>query len=111
MKKVKYYKKIIKDKIYFSECWGEPLDVSLPNGKTLHLVCEFIRGDGWRITDMETGLLSQNKYISSKKELTEYIKDKNFLSALSKATNGKYYERQKDELNQFLESRTCLMSI
>lgn len=105
MKKVKYYKKIRKYKeIWFSEGWGKPLDVSLPNGKTLHLVCEFIRGDGWRITDRETGLLAQNKYIRNKEELTKYIKDRVFLSFFSRITNSEYYEKQRDELRQFLEN-------
>ena len=52
MKKVKYYKKMKKGKkIWYSESWGEPLDVALPNGKILHFACEFYRGDGWYITD------------------------------------------------------------
>ena len=104
MKKVKYYKKIKKDKkIWFSESWGEPLDVSLLNGKTLHLVCEFIRGDGWKITDSETGLLAQTKGIPTKKQLMEYVKDKDLLVAFSRITNTEYYARQKDELTEFLK--------
>lgn len=104
MKKVKYYKKIKKDeKIWFSESWGEPLDVSLLNGKTIHLVCEFIRGDGWYITDRKTGLLSQNKHIPNKKELTKYLKDENLLEALSRIMDTEYYQKQKDELTEFLK--------
>ena len=40
MKKVKYYKKNTdRKKHWFSESWGEPLDVVLPNGKVLHFAC------------------------------------------------------------------------
>lgn len=105
MKKEKYYKKMIKDKhVCYSESWGEPLDVALSNGKILHFACEFYRGDGWRITDKETGLLAKTKRIPNKRALTEYINDKNFLAALLRITSTEYYERQKDELKQFLES-------
>ena len=102
MKKVKYYKKMKEDKkIWYSERWGEPLDVALPNGKILHFACEFYRGDGWHITDRETGLLSQNKCIPNKKELIQYIKD--YLPAFSIATGTEYYKSQKDELKKFLK--------
>ena len=72
--------------------------------KILHFACEFYRGVGWRITERETGLLTQNKYIPNKRALTEYINDKNFLAALLRITSTEYYETQKDELKQFLES-------
>ena len=77
--------------------------MALPNGKTLHLACEFYRGCGWYITDRMTGLLCQNKDIPTKKELTEYIKDKDLLSAYSRITETEYYKRQKDELGHFLK--------
>ena len=106
MKKVKYYKKIKKDKNFcFLESLGEPLDLELPNGKIMHFACEFYRGDGWRITEMETGLLTENKYIPNKRALTEYIKDNGFLTALARITNTEYYEKQKDELKQFLKNK------
>lgn len=102
MKKVKYYKKMKEGKkIWYSESWGEPLDVALQNGKILHLVCEFYRGCGWYITDRETGLLCQRDGIPTKKQLTEYIKDR--LEAYSRATDTEYYKNQKDELKQFLK--------
>lgn len=110
MKKVRYFKKMEKGNIWYSESRGEPLDVELSNGKIMHFACEFYFGSGWRITDRETGLLSQNKYIANKKELLEYIKDKDFLTDLSRITNTGYYETQKDELKQFLKSRTRLTS-
>ena len=104
MKKVKYYKKNTdRKKHWFSESWGEPLDVVLPNGKVLHFACEFYRGDGWYITDRETGLLSQNKHIPNKNELTKYLKDENFLKALSRIMDSGYYQKQKDELSLFLK--------
>lgn len=104
MKKVKYYKKNKeKKKTWFSESWGEPLDLVLPNGKVFHLACEFYRGDGWYITDMETGLLSQNKHISNKNELKKYLKDESFLKVLSRIMDSEYYQKQKDELTEFLK--------
>lgn len=104
MKKVKYYKKNKeKKKTWFSESWGEPLDLVLPNGKVFHLACEFYRGDGWYITDMETVLLSQNKHISNKNELKKYLKDESFLKVLSRIMDSEYYQKQKDELTEFLK--------
>lgn len=104
MKKVKYYKKNKeKKKTWFSESWGEPLDLILQNGKVFHFACEFYRGDGWYITDRETGLLSQNKHIPNKNELTKYIKDESFLKALSRIIDSEYYQKQKDELTEFLK--------
>ena len=104
MKKVKYYKKNRqKEKIWFSESWGEPLDLVLPNGKVFHFACEFYRGDGWRITDRETGLLFQNEHIPNKKELTKYLKYENLLETLSRIMDSEYYQKQKDELTEFLK--------
>ena len=97
--------------VWYSENWGEPLDVALSNGKILHFACEFYRGDGWRITDRETGMLARSKRIPTKKVLTEYINDKNFLEGVLRATSTEYYETQKDELKQFLESITRPMSL
>ena len=104
MKKVKYYKKNRQNKkIWFSESWGEPLDVVLPNGKVFRFACEFYRGDGWYITDRETGLLSQSKHIPNKNELTKYLKDESFLKVISRIIDSEYYQKQKDELSLFLE--------
>ena len=102
MKKVRYYKKNReKKKIWFSESWGEPLKVVLPNGKVLHLACEFYRGDGWYITDTATGFLAQNKNIPNKTELKKYIKDENFLKALERITNTEYYKKSEVELTEY----------
>ena len=104
MKKVKYYKKNRQNKkIWFSDSWGEPLDVVLPNGKVFCFACVFYRGDGLYITDRETGLLSQNKHIPNKNELTKYLKDESFLKVLSRIIDSEYYQKQKDELSSFLE--------
>ena len=104
MKKVKYFRKMGKaPNNRYLESLGEPLDLELPNGKIMHLACEFYRGDGWKITDRDTGMLAQNKYIPSKKVLTEYIKDKGFLTAFARITSTEYYNKQKDELKQFFE--------
>ena len=112
MKKVKYFRKMGKaTNNWYLESLGEPLDLELPNGKIMHFACEFYRGDGWRITEMETGLLIQNKYIPNKRALTEYIKDNGFLTALARITNTEYYEKQKDELKQFLKNKARPMSL
>ena len=106
MEKVTYYKKMKKGKnICYSRSLGEPLDVELPNGKIMHLACEFYRGDGWRITDRDTRMVTQNKHMPSKKVLTEYIKDKGFLTAFERTQNTEYYKKQKDELKQFFENK------
>lgn len=102
MKKVKYYKKNRqKEKIWFSESWGEPLDVVLPNGKTLSLACEFYRGDGWYITDTATGFLAQNKNLPNKTELNKYIKGENFLKVLERITSSEYYQKSEAELTEY----------
>ena len=102
MKKIKYFKKMRQDgKIYYAESWGEPLDVELPNGKNLHLALEFCRGNGWILTDRDTGLLAQHKDIPSRKQLLEYILT--LTPTYSRITDTEYYKVQKDELKQFLE--------
>lgn len=102
MRKVKYYKKMKQNKnIFFSESWGEPLWVVLPNGKVLHCICEFYRGRGWYITDVKTGLLVQTKNIKNKTELNKYIKDENFLKVLERTTNTEFYKKQVAELNEY----------
>ena len=103
MKKVKYFKKIKNDKnFWYSESWGYPLDVELPNKKTLHLACEFYRGTGWILIDRDTGLLAQHDVILNRKQLTEYISV--VTSFYSRITDTEYYKAQKDELNQFLKN-------
>ena len=104
MKKVKYYKKNKeREKIWFSESWGEPLYLVLPDKKIFRIVCEFYRGDGWYITDRDTGMLAQNKHIPNKRELRKYINDDNFLNVLSRIADSEYYQKQKDELSLFLK--------
>lgn len=88
-------------KIWYAESWGYPLDVELPNKKTLHLACEFYRGTGWILTDRDSGLTTQNDVIPNRKQLTKYIS----LATpfFSRVTDTEYYKAQKDELNQFLK--------
>ena len=102
MKKVRYYKKNReKQKIWFSESWGEPLKVVLPNGKVLRFACEFYCGDGWYITDTATGLLAQNKNLPNKTELKKYIKDENYLQVLERITNTEDYKKSEVELTEY----------
>lgn len=104
MKKIKYFKKIRQDKkIWYAESWGQPLDVELPNKKTLHLACEFYRGTGWILTDRDTGLITQHDVILNRKQLTEYISVAT--PFFSRITGTEYYKAQKDELKQFLDKR------
>lgn len=103
MKKIKYFKKIRQDKkIWYAESWGQPLDVELPSGKTLHLACEFRRGTGWILTDRDTGLLAQHDEIPSRRQISEYISA--VTPTYSRITETEYYKIQKDELNQFLKN-------
>ena len=102
MKKVKYFKKMKKGEIiWYSESWGYPLDVDLPNGKTLHLACEFYRDTGWILTDRDSGLITQNDELLNRKQLTKYISVAT--PYYSKITDTEFYKVQKDELNQFLK--------
>ena len=102
MKKIKYFKKMRKDKkIWYAESWGQPLDIEFPNGKALHLALEFCRGTGWILTDRDTGLLAQHKDIPNRKQLLEYISA--VTPTYSRITEAEYYKAQKDELNQFLK--------
>ena len=76
--KIRYYKAMFENgKKRFVEAWGEPLNIILPDGHALRCACEFVRGEGWRITDTASGLLVQANDIPNKKILATYSKDKN----------------------------------
>ena len=94
MKKVKYYKKNReKKKIWFSESWGEPLKVVLPNGKILHFACEFYRGDGWYITDTATGFFDTIQKSSKQNRIKQIYQRRKFLEGIGE--NYKYRILQK----------------
>lgn len=101
-KRIKYYKAVIQDsKKRFVESWGEPLTIKLPNGTALKCACEFIRGEGWKITDTASGILAQGEKIPNKKALEEYRKDSNYLQALARATNTESYKKSAKELTEY----------
>ena len=57
--KIRYYKAIMQNgKKRFVEAWGEPITIGLPEHK-IACACEFVRGDGWYITDITTVHISE----------------------------------------------------
>ena len=102
MKKIKYFKAMKKNnKKWFSESFGEPMKVALPNGITLILACEYSRLDGWHVTDTASGNTAQHRYIPNKKELKEYYKSKEMLDALARISVSKSYMDSVEELNKY----------
>lgn len=111
MKKIKYFKAMKKGKEkWFSESFGEPMTVALPNGIILILACEYSRMDGWHITDTASGYVAQNCYIPNRKKLKEYYESPETLNALARISVSKDYEDSVESLknyrSQFEEATT-----
>lgn len=102
MKKIRYYK-AIKDgkKIRYTEHWGEPLNIKLPDGNVIKCACEYTRLDGWRITDITTGFLAQHTYIPNKKALGEYLKNPSYTEALTRIVNSDSYKKSALDLEAY----------
>lgn len=102
MKKIKYYKaKRDGKKEWFAESEGEPVKIELPSGRILELACEFIRGDGWRVTDVSTGYLMQNRRLANKAELTAFLNEKRILEFIDRESQKDYYKKAQQKLTEY----------
>lgn len=101
-KKIRYYKAIKENgKMRYVESWGEPLNIKLPDGSAFKCACEFYKGDGWKITDIATGILAQSERIPSKKALAEYSKSTDYTQALSRIITTDSYKQSKRALEEY----------
>lgn len=104
MKKVRYYKAMHDSKKHwYVESWGEPLKIHLPSGEIVSCACEFVRGDGWRVTDTSTGYLVQNRRIINKKDRDGYFKNQTILEVIERQLNADYYKRAQQNLQEYLK--------
>lgn len=102
MKKVRYYKAIKEGKKQrFVESWGEPLKVNLPSGAVINCACEFVRGDGWRVTDTSTGFLMQNRQLANKKDRDGYFKNPTILEVFERNLTRDYYKQAQQKLQEY----------
>lgn len=104
--KVRYYKAIVQNgKKRFVESWGEPMTIELPESK-MKVACEFVKGDGWKITDITTGILMQNGAIKNKKALEAYIKNPDYIQSVNRITATDFYKNSALELAEYINSFT-----
>lgn len=99
--KIRYYRAIQQNgKKRFVEAWGEPMNIELPDRK-IKCACEFVKGDGWRITDVATGMLIQNGSLKNKKALTEYISNPDYIQSVNRITNTESYKKSALALTEY----------
>ena len=102
--KIRYYKTIMQNgKKRFVESWGEPMYIKLSDRK-ITVACEFVKGDGWKITDVATGLLMQKGDIKNKKALAEYCKNPDYISSVDRVTATESYKKSALELTEYLNT-------